>query len=683
MARKGPKTIATSDGGASSNRSSNVGAALVNFQYARPPSSVQAPSQHQRPNQSNHRTNSSNRRNDNHRNTRQPLAARSARKRNSNSQFYLHSSPNHAFVLTRLPGRLEQEAYTFDNVDAPVSWQAVRLVKYFSTSLQKEACPICLDEFTCARITKCGHVFCLACLMHHIHSVAQTNMNNAAPKCPCCAVPTCLSDVRPVLLQSVTSPAVNQAMKFVKLARTKHCSSPYILLPDAPKRSSPRAAPCVNDVDAAYCRFNYVHPDLFQEHLQANLIELQQHGQTSRSVFDTMSLQFVQEELRKAVSEAAAEWSKMEQFANLATGMYQVQKPQQQHMTLGKDIEQLTHHNIECETADASCDTLRDASITDERSCRSRGDSIVSYDSQATGTDACSRSVGSRRSQHFIGGSMYLDNPEDHIFYQAEDGTLCFLCGFNMKCLQMEYAACPLDGDSRFPLPDAIGGRIVELDRVLLTQEKRQRFRFLSHLPVDSEIVFVELSLGHVLSRETKQHFQKEFAKRKHARSSRLNAEKAADNRQKRIEQARIDDLKARFQQIDPNDDFFRSPEPEPLHVMTGDEFGPSVSLPSRTTAPIAATLNANPALSFSHMIRTTHGLREYDFPSLGSDNPSSEARLLPPNHPAPSWGKPLVKVATDTASTHNSAGSTPIEGGKKRNKGKKVLLFSIGGGVH
>jgi hypothetical protein len=48
-----------------------------------------------------------------------------------------------------------------------------------------------------------------------------------------------------------------------------------------------------------------------------------------------------------------------------------------------------------------------------------------------------------------------------------------------------------------------------------------------------------------------------------------------ADERAKRKEQARINDLKARFKRIDPNDEFFHpTPAPEPVVDMTGEEFG-------------------------------------------------------------------------------------------------------------
>jgi hypothetical protein len=72
-----------------------------------------------------------------------------------------------------------------------------------------------------------------------------------------------------------------------------------------------------------------------------------------------------------------------------------------------------------------------------------------------------------------------------------------------------------------------------------------------SHLPVYSDIVFVEIRLeNYLLSPQTRNVFKKEFQKRKQAQTSKINSEKRADERAKRKEQARIDDLKARFKRL-------------------------------------------------------------------------------------------------------------------------------------
>ena len=61
--------------------------------------------------------------------------------------FHLHSSADHAFVITRQ----SKQGYSFSGPDEAVSWEAVRAVKYLVPTEDDDggatdACPICLDS---------------------------------------------------------------------------------------------------------------------------------------------------------------------------------------------------------------------------------------------------------------------------------------------------------------------------------------------------------------------------------------------------------------------------------------------------------------------------------------------------------------------------------------------------------
>lgn len=51
------------------------------------------------------------------------------------------------------------------NPDKPFPWEQVVSVRYFQTESAK--CPICIEEFTAPRMGKCGHMYCLPCLMRY------------------------------------------------------------------------------------------------------------------------------------------------------------------------------------------------------------------------------------------------------------------------------------------------------------------------------------------------------------------------------------------------------------------------------------------------------------------------------------------------------------------------------------
>ena len=682
-------------------------------------------------------------------------------------------------------------------------WEAVRVVKYLVSpvgiqqqhqqqrqrDISTEICPICLDVMHCARITKCGHCFCLSCLVHHVQSFIDKTQH---PKCPCCSIPLHLEDLRPVILVNVVHPSITTPkFRFVKLHRGKDCPAPYLPVPDQPRRSAPLvAAPSAGDADAPYSRFNYVDFGAYQQLLHANyqeLLEIQQEeqGHAQMSTLEELclglALQMVQQEQHKATEAAAEELLLQEQFLNPTAGIY---LPQQPHLLAaaavgsgeeernsswvplsptaaarsstasswdaheGGDLPPVSTPDVvtaqaqepvsplpeQRSTAHRGDDPISDRNVTvasdhvGTMTRRERGDSIASYGA-ASACSHYSQSSSGTRPIASGGGSMYLDEDDEYVLYQAEDGSLCFLSGFNMNCLRTEFStAAPqvfderatvtslpssLDQDEqnlqanqatrRPPLPDVVEGRVLAVERVHLTADLRQRRRFLSHLPLYSDLCFVEISMGHILSNRTKKAFKNEFQKRNQARLNQQKAEKRADERERRKEEARINELKARMQRIDPSDEFFQpvvTPAAEPEPVMTGDAFGPVMSNQSSTPSAAAgdATRPAPPesesqttTMSFSQICRAGEDFptldsapNETNFPALGSSPPTTAGRRRAPA-PRP-WGN-NVKTAPPAAPAVDaslgvplpSSPSSPSQPRGKKGKAKKIVLFSTG----
>ena len=49
------------------------------------------------------------------------------------------------------------------------------------TSLEPPSCPICLHYPTAAKMTRCGHIYCWACILHYLTLGEKTWR-----KCPIC-----------------------------------------------------------------------------------------------------------------------------------------------------------------------------------------------------------------------------------------------------------------------------------------------------------------------------------------------------------------------------------------------------------------------------------------------------------------------------------------------------------------
>lgn len=108
---------------------------------------------------------------------------------------YVHA--NYRFVVTPTGNYAVQASQPDEHLD----WNDVLQV-LASAESQQTACPICLSEPVAPRMAKCGHIFCLSCLIRymssHVEPEAGTKRQNRWRKCPICEDEVYIADVRPV-----------------------------------------------------------------------------------------------------------------------------------------------------------------------------------------------------------------------------------------------------------------------------------------------------------------------------------------------------------------------------------------------------------------------------------------------------------------------------------------------------
>jgi hypothetical protein len=109
-----------------------------------------------------------------------------------------------------------------------------------------------------------------------------------------------------------------------------------------------------------------------------------------------------------------------------------------------------------------------------------------------------------------------LSSQESNLYhlYQSTNGASIYLHPFLMRYLLQIYIM--------HNFPNTITGMIYELEHVKLTIELKGKYRFLSHLPVYSELSFVEIDITSYLAsnEEVLKAYKKEASKRKEARQA-------------------------------------------------------------------------------------------------------------------------------------------------------------------
>jgi len=658
---------------------------------------------------------------------------------------------------------MNQNEYSFHGSDQSVSWESVRMVQQRVPYCDEIACPICLCDFVSARISKCGHSFCLPCILRHAQTYAANNPYHPV-KCPCCGIPLVVEDTRPVVFDAVHPVVVQQSFRLRKLHRQKVSSSPFLPVVGEPRHSNPHFAPTAGiDADAKYSRFNYLDPAAYHASLVSNQGELELEMKetvgaglgdvSTEKTYLSLALGMVLAEQQKAHQELEEEQSLMARFAGSNSGMYQPQSPAlifeeegEDHLVDGcSSLTSVSLHEIDDSAVANNTNNDNDNGDSLSSVRRYRGDSICSYKSVDTASTPCSNQakdkddtashkiLAKKKLRKKIQGSMYLDTENAVHLYQAEDGQLVFLNGFNMTCLLSDFSKSPpsivesSDGNCdpkiqgtiqeksskhvvAAPLPDYIEGRVLEKEHVHLTSETRKRMPFLNHVPLYTDIVFVELDLSHVLSKATRRKFKNDSDKRRKKRQSKVQAEKRADRIARKEDRERINERKARLQVVDPDDDFFRAAvaaseasseqhqhQPESTTIDTSD-FGPLVAVGgegSETDGIHDAATGANnpnprPSLSSSSFFSFSQAAQRGSaaavaaseafpqlsssraFPTLGS---SSSPALAPRGgSTTTTWGSGLSSIQSGKAT------GTPSGGKKKKKKGQKLVLFSTGG---
>lgn len=87
------------------------------------------------------------------------------------------------------------------DADVHLDWSAVLQI-LASSQTQCSACPICLSTPVAPRMAKCGHIFCLPCLIRYMHSTDEISpipeKKARWKKCPICWDSIYVSETRPV-----------------------------------------------------------------------------------------------------------------------------------------------------------------------------------------------------------------------------------------------------------------------------------------------------------------------------------------------------------------------------------------------------------------------------------------------------------------------------------------------------
>lgn len=396
----------------------------------------------------------------------------------------------------------------FTDPDTLVSWDLVEQVRI--SSHEVPSCPICLYPPVAAKITRCGHIYCWACILHYL-SLSEKDWS----KCPICYSSIMKKDLKSVVATERPLYAVGDTITMQLMRREKG------VLVAMPKSKWMKLDEPIHLGDEEHTLFSklllasrdQILNQVIAQEKAALLEQFSIEGETPEACFIEAAIQ----ELKDRQEKLQAPAHQIELVADSVEALKL--EPEEKNPSLDSKVLRYTSAFDE-ETIDP----------LDENPCAAPDQTIA----EPVTAEQCNfeppedPTLNSDNHQEAVPSeSGQPANPHYYYFYQAVDGQHVYLHPVNVRCLVHEYGSLER-------CPETITATVVEIDGFTVTEEVRRRHRYLCHLPLTCEFSICEMSLGPpAVSQETLAYFTDEVEKRKRQRQRKARDER---RREKRIE---------------------------------------------------------------------------------------------------------------------------------------------------
>ncbi|XP_054853014.1 RING finger protein 10 [Eublepharis macularius] len=413
----------------------------------------------------------------------------------------------------------------FTDPDTLVNWDFVEQVRICSHEVP--SCPICLYPPTAAKITRCGHIFCWPCILHYL-SLSEKTWS----KCPICYGSIHKKDLKSVVALETRQYAIGDVITMQLMQREKGA------LMALPKSKVMNVEQPIHLGDKQHSQYSklllaskaQVLQQVIAEEKVALLHQYKEEKHTPEACFIEAAIQELKDREGTLVSDrnrddVAETTAAVEELVLMDSSDREARVVQEKKCVLeylsAFDEEILEPHPENSANAVLLPSETKEAVV---------GDTEDSVD--AAGTDELGEASlpGAACEESQLLSTFSSGHPSSspcYYFYQAEDGQYLYLHPLNVRCLVHEYGSLEKS-------PEKITATVVEISGHSMTEDVRQRHRYLCHLPLTCEFSICELALKPpVISKETLQMFSDDIEKRK-----RLRQKKARDERrrERRIE---------------------------------------------------------------------------------------------------------------------------------------------------
>lgn len=443
---------------------------------------------------------------------------------NANFRFVVHPSGDYKANLSQ--------------PDVPLPWEHVLQV-LTSVESQCNACPICLEQVpTAPRMAKCGHIFCLPCALSYLISedIKTGRTNGKWRKCPICFDSIYEDDLRPLRWLDADGPAPTRG-RDVTLQLIKRKAGTMFALPRDAEEIKSDFVPWHNqDKVLEHCRIIRGDSTYMITQLEREITELAIMKEQDRLSFGDEGVWTA-----KAIKN-------IEEAVFIATSLGVA--PKRPVPVRSSAIERPP---VSYTLSDEAPSALVQNSISAVR--RQQPDTAAN--------DAALESAS---------GDAYY-------FYQPRFGIHYYLAPLDVRILKKAFHSF-----SRFP--SALIAKVEHTMAVTIDEDLRRRSKYLSHLPLGCEIIFLECDWSGVLDDDVIECFQTDTEKRRKKRHDKAVSEEAARRRAQAAEERRERSGLAELMWQDEDTSYFARNDETNTYEVFADDHLPSNSSVHSTSLP-------------------------------------------------------------------------------------------------
>ncbi|KAL8996649.1 MAG: hypothetical protein Q9169_003873 [Polycauliona sp. 2 TL-2023] len=440
---------------------------------------------------------------------------------------YIHA--NYRFIVD------PQGDYRVQALDADVhlDWATVLQI-LASAKSQSASCPICLSHPVAPRMAKCGHIFCLPCLLRYMHSSDDTapvlEKRPRWKKCPICWDSVYVSETRPVRWytgQEGDSPQEGCDVVLRLIAREPGST---LALPrdGAASLESGEVIPWYFAAEIMdYARVMKGGENYMTSEYEREIEDLQQQEREDELIFGEET-QWTQ----KAIAAISELKGRLKRLGNppVAPAVPNDRKVRRAPITFHE------HHSESPDYHLAQHASISDPSPSTNPQPRpsppspevSKPDLRPRIDTSTTNHERTSLPVGERSTSR-PNGAVNHTNPLPYFFYEALQHF--YLSPLDIRILRAAFGDFASFPSTILPRVERVStGHIVD-------DELRRRAKYLAHLPRGCEVAFLECDWTDTVSREVLSGFSGEIERRR-----KRNHEKEAREEKERVRAEKKED---------------------------------------------------------------------------------------------------------------------------------------------